>query len=92
MEISVLILFENAYSFVYLWLEIIFYANESNEPVHIHAEKGDMECEYWILVEEVEIKEVFSFNMSPNGRREIKKITYQNFDLIIDSWHNFFKK
>lgn len=92
MEISVLILFENAYSFVYLWLEIIFYANESNEPVHIHAEKGDMECEYWILVEEVEIKEVFSFNMSPNGRREIKKIIYQNFDLIIDSWHNFFKK
>lgn len=92
MEISVLILFENAYSFVYLWLEIIFYANESNEPVHIHAEKGDMECEYWILVEEVEIKEVFSFNMSPNGRREIKKIIYQNFDLIIDSWNNFFKK
>lgn len=92
MEISVLILFENAYSFVYLWLEIIFYANESNEPVHIHAEKGDMECEYWILVEEVEIKEVFSFNMSPNARREIKKIIYQNFDLIIDSWHNFFKK
>lgn len=92
MEISVLILFENAYSFVYLWLEIIFYANESNEPVHIHAEKGEMECKYWILVEEVEIKEVFSFNMSPNGRREIKKITYQNFDLIIDSWHNFFKK
>ena len=77
--------------FIYGW-RLFFYANESNEPVHIHAEKDDMECKYWILVEEVEIKEVFSFNMSPNARREIKKIIYQNFDLIIDSWHNFFKK
>ena len=61
--------------FIYGW-RLFFYANESNEPVHIHAEKGDMECKYWILVEEVEIKEVFSFNMSPNARREIKKIIY----------------
>jgi hypothetical protein len=42
-----------------------------------------MECKYWLLVEEFEIKEVFIFNMSPNAKRELKKI-YQNFDLIID--------
>jgi hypothetical protein len=51
-----------------------------------------MECKYWILVEKVEIKEEFSFNMSPNAKREIKKIIYQNFDLIIDSWNKFFRK
>jgi len=51
-----------------------------------------MECKYWLLVEEVEIKEEFSFNMSPNSKREIKKIIYQNFHLIIESWNNFFKK
>ncbi len=77
--------------FIYGW-RLFFYANESNEPIHIHAEKGDMECKYWLLVEEVEIKEEFSFNMSPNSKREIKKIIYQNFDLIIESWNNFFKK
>ncbi len=51
-----------------------------------------MECKFWLLVEEVEIMEEFSFNMSPNAKREIKKIIYQNFDLIIESWNNFFKK
>ncbi len=73
-------------------MEIIFYANENNEPIHIHAEKGDMECKFWLLIDEVEIQEVFSFNMSPNAKREIKKIIYQNFDLINDSWNNFFNK
>ncbi len=51
-----------------------------------------MECKFWLLEEDVEIKEVFTFNMSPNAKREIKKIIYQNFDLIVDSWKTFFKK
>ncbi|MFM9423496.1 MAG: hypothetical protein RIR06_1957, partial [Bacteroidota bacterium] len=66
--------------------------NENGEPIHIHAEKGDMECKYWILVEEVEIREEFSFNMTPAARKEIKKIIYQHFDLIVDSWNNHFNK
>ncbi|MDP2334947.1 MAG: DUF4160 domain-containing protein [Bacteroidota bacterium] len=27
---------------------LYFWANESNEPMHIHAEKGDMECKFWL--------------------------------------------
>jgi hypothetical protein len=50
-----------------------------------------MECKFWILVEEVEIKEEYGFNLSASSRREIKKIIYQHFDLIVDSWSNFFK-
>lgn len=23
-----------------------FYSNEGNEPIHIHAEKAEMECKY----------------------------------------------
>jgi len=67
-----------------------FYANEGSEPIHIHAEKGDMECKYWLLTEEVEIVEAFSFNVNPASKREIKKIIYQHFDLIIESWNAFF--
>jgi hypothetical protein len=51
-----------------------------------------MECKYWLLIDEVEIKEEFSFNMSPSATREIKKIIYQHFDLITDSWNYHFKK
>ncbi len=69
-----------------------FYSNEGNEPIHIHAEKSDMECKYWLIVDEVEIKEVFAHNLSPAAKREVKKIIYQHFDLIIDAWNTYFKK
>ncbi len=51
-----------------------------------------MECKFWILVEEIEIKEALSFNLTPSAKKEIKKIIYQHFDLIVDSWNNYFKK
>jgi hypothetical protein len=71
---------------------LFFYSNESLEPIHVHAEKGDMECKFWILVNEVEIQEAFSHNLSPASKREIKKIIYQHFDLIVDAWNTYFKK
>ena len=77
--------------FIYGW-RLFFYSNESQEPIHIHAQKGDMECKYWINIEEVEIREEFAFNMSPNAKKEIKKIIYQNFDLITESWNTYLKK
>lgn len=46
-----------------------------------------MECKFWLIVEDVEIKEVFSYNMTPGSKNEIKKIIYQHFDLIVDAWN-----
>lgn len=77
--------------FILGW-RLFFYSNESNEPIHIHAQKGDMECKYWILIEEFEIKEVFCYNMSPASKKEIRKIIFQHFDLIADAWNKYFKK
>jgi hypothetical protein len=51
-----------------------------------------MECKFWIIVDEVEIKEAFSYNLNPREKREIKKIIYQYFDIIVDSWNSYFKK
>ena len=55
--------------FIYGW-RLFFYSNESQELIHIHAQKGDMECKYWLNIEEVEIREEFSFNMSPNAKKK----------------------
>ena len=59
--------------------------------MHVHAQKADMECKYWILTDEVEIKEEFAYNLTPAAKREIKKIIYQHFDLIVESWNTHFK-
>ncbi|MDP3393050.1 DUF4160 domain-containing protein [Sediminibacterium sp.] len=71
---------------------LFFYSNEGLEPIHIHAIKANMQCKYWIINETLEIKETFSFNLTPSERREIKKIIYSHFDLIIESWDKHFNK
>lgn len=75
--------------FIYGW-RLFFYSNEGNEPIHVHAEKAEMECKYWIVVDEVEIREEFAYNLTPPARREIRKIIYQHFDLIVEAWNNNF--
>ncbi len=51
-----------------------------------------MECKFWLLVEEVEIKEASSYNLAPAPQREVKKIIYQHFDIIVEAWNLYFKK
>jgi hypothetical protein len=75
--------------YIYGW-RLFFYSNEGSEPMHVHAEKGDMECKYWILVDEVEIKEEFAYNVSPTAKKEIKKIIYQHFDILVAAWNKHF--
>ena len=47
---------------------------------------------FWLLVEEIELKEAFSFSLTPSAKKEIKKVIYQHFDLIIESWNTYFNK
>ena len=51
-----------------------------------------MECKFWILIEEFEIREEFAYNLTPASKREIKKIIYQHFDMIAEEWNKYFKK
>jgi hypothetical protein len=71
---------------------LFFYSDEGNEPVHIHAEKADKDCKYWLRVEEYEIEEVFGYNISPTDRREIRRIIFAHFDYIVAEWNRYFKK
>ena len=70
---------------------LYFWANESNEPIHIHSEKGDMECKFWLDIDNFEIKSALEYNLTPQARREIKKIIYEHFDYIVTEWNKFFK-
>jgi hypothetical protein len=72
-------------------METVFYSNEKNEPIHIHAVKSDMECKYWIDIANFEINEAFSNGLTPQARREIKQIIYTHFDYIIEQWNIYFK-
>jgi len=65
---------------------VFFYANEGNEPIHVHARKGDAQCKFWLRIELFEIEEAWSYNLTPRLRREIRQIIFENFELIIREW------
>jgi hypothetical protein len=41
-----------------------FYANEANEPIHIHCRKAEKECKYWLDRRNFDVEEAFSYRMT----------------------------
>ena len=68
---------------------LFFYMNERNEPPHIHVRKGDIDCKFWLKVEAYDIEEVYGYNLSPRTRRQIRKIIFENFDYLVESYQRF---
>jgi hypothetical protein len=77
---------------IILGWRLFFYANEGNEPIHIHCQKDDMECKYWLDRDNFDIEEVFAYNMSQKDRRQIRKIIYDHFEYIEKQWDEFKKR
>jgi len=69
---------------------LFFYSNEALEPIHVHAQKADMECKFWLDPETFEITEAFSYNLTPAARKEIRKIIFTHFDYLVSEWNKFF--
>jgi len=65
---------------------LFFYYNERNEPPHVHAEKGDVDCKFWLLVDKFDIEEAYGYNLSARDRRAIRKIIFDHFDYIVGEY------
>ena len=68
---------------------LFFYANENNEPIHIHCRKVERECKYWLIRDLFDLDEAYAFGMSPRDKREIKKIIFEHFEYIEEQWDEF---
>ena len=68
---------------------VFFYANERDEPIHVHCQKGDKECKYWLEVKNFDLVEAHRYNMNSNDTREIKKILFEHFEYIEVEWKKF---
>jgi hypothetical protein len=69
-----------------------FYANEGNEPIHIHCKKGDIDCKYWLDRENFAIEEAYAYNISSKDRRKVKRIIFEYFEFIEQEWEQFQKR
>ena len=66
-----------------------FYANERNEPIHVHCQKAEAEAKYWLDVESFEVIEAHSYNMSPADKRIVRRIIFEHFDYIVSEWNKW---
>jgi hypothetical protein len=68
-----------------------FYANESNEPIHIHCKKAEKECKYWLDAENFSLTESFTYNMNNRDKRDVKRLIFEHFEYIEEQWNNIQK-
>lgn len=73
--------------FIFFGFRFFFWSND-HEPIHVHISKGDCEAKY--NVETIELVDNFGFKK--NELRMIESIIDENQDVIIDRWHEYFKK
>ena len=60
--------------------------------MHVHCRKGERECKYWIDEDNFDIRESYSYNLSPSDKKQIRKIIFSHFDYIVDQWNEFQKR
>jgi len=68
---------------------IFFYSNEE-DPIHVHAQKGNAECKVRLHFVRFDLAEEWSHGMTPGLRREVRQILFDHFDMICDEWVRFF--
>jgi hypothetical protein len=49
-----------------------------------------MECKFWLDSDNFEITIALEYNLTPQSKREIKRIIYEHFDYIVSEWNKFF--
>jgi len=77
---------------VILGWRLFFYANERNEPIHVHCRKGAGEAKYWLDVDGFEAIEAHAYNMRPADKRTVRRIIFEHFDYIVSEWRKFQEK
>ena len=73
--------------FILFGLRFMFYSDD-HEPVHGHVTNGGREAKYNVQP----VKMVYNHRFKKHELSLIESIVEENVDVIIDRWHEFFKK
>jgi hypothetical protein len=67
--------------------QLYFYAEEGNEPPHIHVAKAGCDAKFWLSPARLAVNHGFK----PHDLREIAEIIEQNENFISEKWNEFFR-
>jgi len=63
-----------------------FYSDELLEPPHIHVERGEGECKFWL---EPVIKLARNKGLKPTELKIIEKLIFKNIEYLIKRYYEF---
>lgn len=65
-----------------------FWANERNEPPHVHVYKAEATAKWWLAP----VREARSFGFNTSQRAQIRDILEEHRDTMLERWHATFDK
>ena len=63
-----------------------FYADEGNEPPHIHVEDAERRAKFWLTP----IEKVWNDGFRSGELKTIEKLLAVNLHSMLEAWHVFF--
>ena len=63
-----------------------FFANERQEPPHVHVRKGDGNAKLWLQP----VRVAYSYGFSPPELRRIRELTFEHQVAFLQRWHEYF--
>lgn len=69
-------------------LRFFFYADEGNEPAHVHVERGEDRAKFWLTP--VSLAWANGFNAMEVNK--VLRIVRENVELFLERWNEFFTR
>ena len=63
-----------------------FFSHEPNEPPHVHIDRDDQSCKFWI--EPVALARNLGF--SARELRDLERLVIDNHQRLLEAWHEYF--
>ncbi|MEJ0000723.1 MAG: DUF4160 domain-containing protein [Verrucomicrobiota bacterium] len=67
--------------------QFYFYSHETTEPPHIHVDKGDSSCKFWL--QPIALARNYGF---PDVELNRMDIILENHSLLLSKWHEYFDR
>lgn len=66
---------------------LYFYSHEPNEPPHVHIDRDDQSCKFWL--EPVALARNLGFNAKE--LRDLERLVIDNQQRLLEAWHEYFE-
>lgn len=65
---------------------LYFYSHEPNEPPHVHIDRDDQSCKFWL--QPVALAANLGFNAKE--LRDLEKLVTEHQSQLMEAWHDYF--